>query len=304
MELRDIEIFLVLAEELHFGRTAERLRLSTARVSQSIAKQERQIGGALFDRTSRRVELTTVGERLYADLKPAYQRILSVTRSAAEAVRGVHGTLTVGTMGALAHVLTDTVKVFRERYPAAGVTFVEIQPIAPFTQLRAGEVDVALLWLPVREPDLTVGPVLSARPIVLMAAVGHPLAQRDSVRMEDLGDYLVPQPRHPMPEYHEEGLVPFHTPAGRPIRRGPKISTWQETLILVGAGDAVQPIQAEAADFYPWPGLAFIPIEDAPIGRWALVWRTDAATTLLQAFVAVAEQGAKAGGAEETSGPQ
>ena len=58
MELRDIEIFLTLAEELHFGRTAERLRISQARVSQSIKQQERRIGGALFERTSRSVRLT------------------------------------------------------------------------------------------------------------------------------------------------------------------------------------------------------------------------------------------------------
>jgi len=68
MELRDIEIFLTLAEELHFGRTAERLRVSQARVSQAIRRQERRLGVALFDRTSRRVALTPVGRRLREDL--------------------------------------------------------------------------------------------------------------------------------------------------------------------------------------------------------------------------------------------
>jgi DNA-binding transcriptional LysR family regulator len=58
MELRDIEIFLALAEELHFGRTAERLHVSQARVSQAIKKQERRIGGTLFERSSRQVRLT------------------------------------------------------------------------------------------------------------------------------------------------------------------------------------------------------------------------------------------------------
>lgn len=58
VELRDIEIFLTLAEELHFGRSAERLRVSPARVSQAIKKQERAIGAQLFERTSRQVRLT------------------------------------------------------------------------------------------------------------------------------------------------------------------------------------------------------------------------------------------------------
>jgi DNA-binding transcriptional LysR family regulator len=63
---------LVLAEELHFGRTAQRLHVSTARVSQAIKQQERQIGGLLFDRSSRRVRLTSLSEVLRDDLRPVY----------------------------------------------------------------------------------------------------------------------------------------------------------------------------------------------------------------------------------------
>ncbi len=61
---QELESFLVLAEELHFGRTAERLRVSTAQVSQTIRKLERRIGVPLFTSTSRRVELTPVGRQL------------------------------------------------------------------------------------------------------------------------------------------------------------------------------------------------------------------------------------------------
>jgi DNA-binding transcriptional LysR family regulator len=78
VELRDIEIFLTLAEELHFGRTAERLHVSQARVSQAISKQERRLGVALFDRTSRRVTLTPVGRRLREDLQQALEPDLTV----------------------------------------------------------------------------------------------------------------------------------------------------------------------------------------------------------------------------------
>jgi DNA-binding transcriptional LysR family regulator len=61
VEHRDIEIFLTLAEELHFGRTAERLRVSPARITQAIKKQERQIGAVLFERTNRTIRLTPLG---------------------------------------------------------------------------------------------------------------------------------------------------------------------------------------------------------------------------------------------------
>ncbi|MFE9656552.1 LysR family transcriptional regulator [Micromonospora sp. NPDC006431] len=74
-----------MAEELHFGRTAQRLHLTTARVSQSIKKQERRIGAQLFDRTSRTVRPTPLGEQLYTDLKAAYGQIPRTSPSATPA---------------------------------------------------------------------------------------------------------------------------------------------------------------------------------------------------------------------------
>jgi len=96
VEQRDIEIFLTLAEELHFGRTAERLHVSTARVSQTIKKLERRIGAALFERTSRRVTLTPVGRQLYADVGPAYRQLLAGIEHAVTAGRDIRGLLRVG----------------------------------------------------------------------------------------------------------------------------------------------------------------------------------------------------------------
>ncbi|MFG6199898.1 LysR family transcriptional regulator [Nonomuraea sp. JJY05] len=86
MELRDIEIFLTLAEELHFGRTAERLHVSPARITQAIKKQERQIGTQLFVRNNRSVLLTPAGVRLRDDLRPIYHALgESVERAKREA---------------------------------------------------------------------------------------------------------------------------------------------------------------------------------------------------------------------------
>lgn len=95
MDRRDIEIFLMLADELHFGRTAERLYVSQARVSQTIKKLERQLGVALFDRTSRRVVLTSVGEILEREVRAGWGRIEGAVLAATSAGRGVSGTLTV-----------------------------------------------------------------------------------------------------------------------------------------------------------------------------------------------------------------
>jgi DNA-binding transcriptional LysR family regulator len=288
LELREIEIFLTLAEELHFGRTAERLRVSSARVSQAIGLQERRIGAALFDRTSRRVTLTPIGARLRDDLTAGYRNIQDGLAAARTAARGVAGTLRLGTMGALAHEITDVITRFRTLHPQCELTFHEVRVSDPFGPLRSGEVDVALIWLPVREPDLTVGPVLRTSPIYLMMSVNHPLAGRESVSLEDLADCFVPAPTNPVPDYWVAALSPFHTPSGRPIPRGPVVTTWQEVLAAVSAGTAVSPIQAEASRYYAWPDIAYVPIRDAPPSRWALIWRTAGETSLVRAFAQAA----------------
>ena len=96
MDTAEIEVFLVLAEELHFGHTAERLRLPQPRVSRLIARLERRAGGALFDRTNRRVRLTPLGEQFRRDVEPAYAQLNAAIDGARVTSRGVTGQLRVG----------------------------------------------------------------------------------------------------------------------------------------------------------------------------------------------------------------
>lgn len=93
LERYELEAFLTLAEELHFGRTAERLGVSTGRISQTVKKLERRVGTPLFARTSRSVHLTPVGQRLYEDLLPAYRQLRTALERATDAGRGFHGVL-------------------------------------------------------------------------------------------------------------------------------------------------------------------------------------------------------------------
>jgi DNA-binding transcriptional LysR family regulator len=130
VELRDIEIFLTLAEELHFGRTAERLHVTPARVSQAIKKQERVIGAALFERTSRVVRLTPVGEQLRDELEIGYRQIRQAIGGTAAAVRGVSGTVRVGFSGPwCGDLIVKAAEVFQDRFPACTVQVVGPMPV-------------------------------------------------------------------------------------------------------------------------------------------------------------------------------
>jgi DNA-binding transcriptional LysR family regulator len=273
VELRDIEIFLTLAEELHFGRTAQRLHVSQARVSQAIKAQERRIGAALFDRTSRVVTLTPIGKQLRDDLQTGYDAIrMGVTR-ATESARGVSGTVRLGVMGAVGHEVRDVVDVFRTRYPECDVVLREVHFSDPFGALRGGDLDLALLWRPVREPDLVEGPVLLTEGRVLAVWTEHELAARASVSMEDFGDQVFFDPGPDLPGHWIEAMLPTQTPSGRPIRRGPAVTTFHEVLTMVAAGRCLAPLNEHVLRYYSHPGVVFLPVHDAPTTEWALVWR-------------------------------
>lgn len=95
-EPREIEAFMAVAAELHFGPAAERLQLTTSTVSQTIQALERRIGAPLFERTSRRTSLTPLGEHLLGDVRPAYEQLQRALRDAQHLASERTPTLVVG----------------------------------------------------------------------------------------------------------------------------------------------------------------------------------------------------------------
>src|ERR1700748_560668 len=96
LELRELRIFLMLADELHFGRTAERMGISQPGVSEAVRVLESRLGVKVFDRTSRRVRLTSAGESLRRDLMPALDDLDRALAQASEVSQSVRGLLRVG----------------------------------------------------------------------------------------------------------------------------------------------------------------------------------------------------------------
>ncbi|MFV2172901.1 LysR substrate-binding domain-containing protein [Actinomadura sp. LOL_016] len=141
--------------------------------------------------------------------------------------------------------------------------------------------------MPVRGPDLTVRPTPHSSELLLMVSADHPYAEQDTICLEDLGDCTVVEGQS-IPSYMEEVFNPRHTPSGHPIRRGPKVTTWLETLSVVSSGQATTAVTAEVADFCAWPSLAFVPIRDAPFCQWSFVWRTSNETPLIRALARAA----------------
>ncbi|MFY1686687.1 LysR family transcriptional regulator [Plantactinospora sp. WMMB782] len=290
MDERDMDVFLTLARELHFGRTARQLHLSQASVSQTIQKLERRIGAALFDRSSRRVALTPIGRRLREDLEPARQRIREALARATTAARGAAGVLRLGFEApSLADLVAATLEEFQRRYPDIDLEIREVDFRDPLRMLVDDEVDLLFTLFPVDGPDLRGGPVVYREPMVLAVNAGHPLAGRERVTLDDLAEAPVLRASRPPPGYWVDA-GPWLTPAGRQVRRGPCLGTFQELMLAVSRGVGHVPLAAHAARYFARPQVVFVPFVGALDAEWGVVSRTSRDTERIRAFIAVAEE--------------
>lgn len=289
VELREIRAFLTLAEELHFGHTAERLALTPSRVSQTIRTLEARVGGRLFERTSRRVRLTPAGEQLRDSVASAYQdleRAVAVTR---ETITGVAGTLRLGTYSTCncGPRLIEIAKAFEARHSACRVAITDTGFARDqIDWLRRGELDMLAMRLPLHDPRIAIGPILSSEPRVVAVATDHPLARRDSVCIEDLAEETVSDIAT-LPRELMDAFIPPETPSGRRLRRT-QCRAVAETPARIALGELVHPTVPSFLAHYPHPGVTAVPIRDLPPSHTALVWLKSDHSAKTQAFACAA----------------
>jgi DNA-binding transcriptional LysR family regulator len=291
IELRELRLFLVLAEELHFGRTAERLGLTPSRASQTLRSLERKLGGRrLFDRTSRVVTLTAAGHVLHEELAPVVTGLDTTLTRARTRAAGL-GVLRLGVLNAASGtlVLNEAVTRFEDTHEGAAVRLVATPLNDRLGPLRRREVDLSVTRLPIDQPDIVIGPLLSrddAR--VVMMAVDHPLADRRDISVEDFADYPVRRPPD-VPEL-AEASCPSHTPSGRPIVPfDVEINDISELLLLIARGRLILPTVAPFAEHFRHPGIAIVPIRDLPLSSSALAWLKGNEHPARDAFVSTVE---------------
>ncbi|GLZ81502.1 LysR family transcriptional regulator [Actinorhabdospora filicis] len=278
MDLREIEGFLAVADELHFGRAATRLRVSQGRVSQLVRSLETHVGARLFDRSSRRVVLTPIGERFRAGLVPAYGALTGAVESARAEARGIAGVLRIGFLGGLSERLTGAIGRFEARHPDCEIRLTEVVPADPFGAVRSGELDTTVVLNPVAEPDLVTTRPFSRAPFVLVVSNRHPLARKKIVGPEDLAGHPVIGMADPAPEYWWRYPWPEAAPTG------PRVRTYPEALAAVAAGRGAMLQCAPTAALHPRSDVTVVPTRELPESSLTLIWRRDAETVRLKAF--------------------
>jgi DNA-binding transcriptional LysR family regulator len=196
VEVRQLEAFVAVATELHFGRAAEKLYMGQPALSGLIRRLERELGTRLFLRTTRRVELTNAGSELLAHAKI----ILDDFAAAAAAVRAVAtreaGTVRVGITPPVGPVLAPHLcRAFAAEDPKIKVTVEPMWLPALPQALAAGEIDVIVTCGIVPAPNGIVNAVFCAEPLLVGMPPGHPLSRQDSVRLADLAEEVLGRTR-------------------------------------------------------------------------------------------------------------
>ena len=181
MELRHLEYFVAVAEELSFTRASRRLHIVQSGVSSAIQVLERELGAALFDRDRHRVILTEAGRALLPEARATLAAAQAAAEAVAETSAGLRGTLTIGTMPCTGHIdLPRLLGRFHEEHPGV---LVRLRMLAGGSaelsqEVLSGALDLALLSHPGEPPPGLAVRLLAREPLALICATSHPLAAR------------------------------------------------------------------------------------------------------------------------------
>lgn len=291
VDTRRLRVFLAVAEELHFSRAAERLHLSQPALSQQVRLLERDLGVALFTRTSRQVGLTLAGEALQQAAPRVLHELDRAVEAARQAAHGITGRLTIGSVRTgLASVLPEVMRAFTVDHPHVRFDLVHMDTALQLRALADRSIDVGIVRAAADTPGLVVEPLV-AEPLMLALPTGHRLASSGTpIDPRDLAEELfVSWPRHLGVEFsdivvaycREHGFSP------RVVSEGGDIDT-QLALVAAGFGVSLQPaFYARASP----AGVVFRPLQGSPPQvALQVAWRRDGAPAVVAQLVETARR--------------
>jgi DNA-binding transcriptional LysR family regulator len=278
LEVRQLRYFVAVAEELHFGRAAERLGMAQPPLSRAIRDMERYLGVELLQRTTRKVTLTTAGETLLKDAWKALDAVTSAERRARNAGRPVPMLRVALKADYDAGMLPHILNAFQCDAAAQPVDLILGGRDEQAPALRDGRADIALLVLPVDERGLDIEPLLTEPRLAALAAA-DPLAARTSLTLADLAGRLLP-----------DGM-PAESGGGHARGEGPvKPSTLDLSQIfnLVEVGNIVWFPPLSLVRRHPRPGIAYREVTNLQDSTLAVAWLQDSHSPAVAAFARAA----------------
>jgi DNA-binding transcriptional LysR family regulator len=274
VELRQLRYFVTVAEELHFGRAAERLHIVQSAVSQQVRRLERELGAELLDRSPRHVRLTPAGARFL----PEARAVLAAEERARAAVAGFADTrartLRLGTSAGLGTHLDRVLDAFAALAPDVTVDLVSASSRERLQRVSTADLDAAFVrgaWPPAHgaaelraavptDVDGVCVVPLWADPLVAVLPGTHPLAARPDIGLAELaGQPLRLVPRRQNPPLVDVVVNACHAAGFAPVP-GPPAGSLQDSIAAIGAGAALWTVvyASQAAALHA-PRVAFLP---------------------------------------------
>lgn len=284
-----IRYFCVLAEELHFGRAAERLNIAPPSLSQQIGKLETQLGFRLFDRTPRKVELTVHGRDLLPlarRVQDDHEQLLSWARSARSEEEAPVIRVGVVTPGS-AELTTSIIAQMLQAEPSARLEMRRLGFADVDGALTSGEVDVVFSPWPATVSSRVRVEALSEEPRVAIVPRGHPLAERESVSILETSGETVISASGGDPEIINWWVVDPR-PDGSRAKRGPTADSIEGLIDLVAVGAGIVIGGVGAARNYRSDSIAFTYVTDVDPATVVLCSIASSADPLVTRFREIA----------------
>jgi DNA-binding transcriptional LysR family regulator len=271
LETRELEYFIAVADELHFGRAAVRLSIAQPALSKAIQRIEARLGVPLLIRDSRHVELTPAGKALQEHGRHALNAVNAAARSARQAADSQPGLRLVLKPGGDAGLLSPILAGYSHQPDARRVDILFSGPADRSDFLRDGRADVGLLYAPFDDLDGLDHEALHTEDRVVILPAGHRLAGQAGVRMADLEGETLPSGK---------GI-----PTGEGT--GPEVADAAQLFHLIALNRMIAVLPRSLAEPVP-AGLICIPVTDAPPSRLVLAWNSRDRRPLVASFVTAA----------------
>ncbi|MEC3998819.1 LysR substrate-binding domain-containing protein [Actinacidiphila sp. DG2A-62] len=296
VDLRKLRHFVAVAQELHFGRAAERLHLAQPALSRQIRALEDELRVRLFDRDRRSTALTAAGRQLLADAPGLLAAAEGVHRRVRQAADG-DGTFTVAFMPGVS--VTAPVRALLARRPDLRVELVRTYWDDQALVVRDGRADVSFVRMPVERAGLRLRPLFT-EPRVAILPRSHRLASRASLGIADLAAERLLQDPDAVPEWRDLPGRPRPEDGGPPA--APTVRTMEEKLQYVAALRGVVVAPLSAAAHYAGPDVCHVPVDDIAPAQVCLAWSADREDTpLIEDFAELAAASCAQDGARPES---
>ncbi|MFF9321937.1 LysR substrate-binding domain-containing protein [Streptomyces sp. NPDC014735] len=290
MELRHLRYFVAVAETRHFGKAAEQLHMAQPPLSQAIRRLEAELGVELLRRTTRQVSLTGAGEVFRTDAERILKAVDEAVARVGRFASGAEGVLRIGLTGSASYRQLPALARLVKREMPQVILEVHTEMLTPAQEagLIERRLDIGVLRPPVRQEGITHRS-LAAETLVVAVPERHPLAETDTVRVEQLRHEDFVMYGATLGSVVDDAVVRSCLAAGFYPHRAYEVTETSAALALVaaGLGIAVLPDSIRSA---PREGVLCRDIEDALSIPLSLAWREDDESPLLRNLLEVLEQ--------------